>query len=134
MTLNEIKNRWSGLQTIWSSGCYFFALLTIAEESTGKHIDLIDATRKALEKGYINNDGFVNNPCGLLKYLTGKTFDHDISTKLPAIISDKMYTIEKWVSNKTGKTHFKRRFVDTLLNSKTVAEGNIDCYYIFTEL
>ena len=134
MTLDEIKHRWSGLQTTWKDGCYFFALLTIAEEVTGKRIDLVTVTRMMLDKGFLNTDGYVSNPCAMLKELTGRTFRHDICSFLPDAILSNMYTIEKWVNPKTKFTHFKRRFVDTLLNSKTIAEGHIDCYYIFTEV
>ena len=42
---------------------------------------------------------------------------------------DEMYTVEKWVNLSTGRIHFRRRFVDTLTNSITVAQGKLERYY-----
>ena len=135
MTLEQIKNRYKGIQSdfkfLGSDGCYFLALCTIIEENTGKEVDLIKTVKECMEFDWIASDYTVKNPLALLAHYTGKYCTMAKINFLPSQVKDNEYTIEKWYNPRTGYTHFKRRFVDTLKDSVTVKEGYIQEYYFF---
>lgn len=135
----NIKARFEGMQNALTecglNGCFFLALVSIAEESTQSKIDLLDAIVKAKQADLIKNDFFVNDSAGVLSLLTGKKWRRTIVTpsELKEPIAENVYTVEKWVGT-TGYTHFRRRYVDTVKNSQTVKNGKLACYYTFTDL
>ena len=132
MELELIKKKWEGVQSVWKEGCYFFSLLTIADE-LGIEYDLIHFTRFCLNQNLITADGTVKDAEELLYVLTGRRFKRTIVKELP-VMKQNMYSIEKWYNERTGFTHFRRRFVDTIVDSVTVKEGKLMGYYIFTEV
>lgn len=131
MTLEQIKNKWGGIQTCWKDGCYFFSLLTILDEADASY-NLFEFTHMCIDAGYMDPDGFVRDPLAILSAGSGKMFTMRIVEKLPSHIDANEFTVEKWYNKTTGYTHFRRRFVDTLLSSQTVAKGQLIGYYIFT--
>lgn len=133
MTLEQIKKKWENVQSVWKEGCLFFALLTILDEEDIKY-DLHDVTHFCVKQGYMREDGTIMDSCGLLSVLTGTHYEMEIVSSLPAHIPSTWYTVEKWYNKRTGYTHFRRRFVDTLVNSTTVKEGSLIAYYIFKEV
>lgn len=133
MTLEQIKKKWVGVQSAWKEGCFFFALLTILDENDIRY-DLWDVTHFCIKQGYMQDDGYILDSCGLLFALTGKHYEVAIVSSLPAHIPSTWYTVEKWYNERTGYTHFRRRFVDTLKDSVTVSEGSLVAYYIFKEV
>lgn len=136
MDLSKIKSRYSGVQTrlknISDYGCLFLALCTIIEEVTGKEADIIGIIQLSRQKGWLSADYTVEDSIAILNEYTGKSFKREIFETLPDTIRDNEFTIEKWFNPRTGYTHFKRRFVDTLLSSVTVKEGRIKEYYIYS--
>lgn len=136
MDLSKIKSRYSGVQTrlknISDYGCLFLALCTIIEEVTGKEADIIGIFQLSRQKGWLGADYTVEDSIAILNEYTGKSFKREIFETLPDTIRDNEFTIEKWFNPRTGYTHFKRRFVDTLLSSVTVKEGRIKEYYIYS--
>ena len=132
MDLELIKKKWEGGQSVWKEGCYFFSLLTTADE-LGIKYDLIHFTRFCLNQNLITADGTVRDAEELLYALTGRRFKRTIVKEIP-LMKQNMYSIEKWYNERTGYTHFRRRFVDTVKDSVTVKEGKLMCYYIFTEV
>lgn len=136
MDLSKIKSRYSGVQTrlknISDYGCLFLALCTIIEEVTGKEADIIGIIQLSRQKGWLSADYTVEDSIAILNEYTGKSFKREIFETLPDTIRDNEFTIEKWFYPRTGYTHFKRRFVDTLLSSVTVKEGRIKEYYIYS--
>lgn len=143
MDLSKIKSRYSGVQTrlknISDYGCLFLALCTIIEEVTGKEADIIGIIQLSRQKGWLSADYTVEDSIAILNEYTGKSFKREIFGTLPAVIKDNEFTIEKWYNeriNEKGETvkytHFKRRFVDTLLSSVTVKDGRIKEYYIYS--
>lgn len=136
MDLSKIKSRYSGVQTrlknISDYGCLFLALCTIIEEVTGKEADIIGIIQLSRQKGWLSADYTVEDSIAILNEYTGKSFKREIFETLPDTIKDNEFTIEKWFNPRTGYTHFKRRFVDTLLSSVTVKEGRIKEYYIYS--
>lgn len=118
------------MQTFLTEGCYFLALMSIAEEVSGAPIDLLAAIALCRAEGWVTDDAYVTNPTAILHALTGKRWTHKESTSLPDTVPDNMYTIQKWEHGAT--THFRRRYVDTLRNSLTVKVGTIHSYYLFT--
>ena len=131
-----VKERYQGLQTLALSlhkdGCHFLTLCSIAEEASGKSIDLIWAIRVCMSRGLLKSDFYVNDDgTGVLKLLTGKKWTRKDVEKL-GVIGDNDYTEAEWFNPRTGFTHFRRRYFDTLDDSVTVKEGFIKRYRIYT--
>lgn len=136
MNLSQIKTRYAGIQTrlknISDYGCLFLCLCTIIEEVTGNYADIVNIVQESMAKKWLAEDYTVNDSIAILNAFTGKNFKRDIIKKLPDVIKDNQFTIEKWLNPKTKGNHFKRRFVDTLVSSVTVSTGNIVEYYIYS--
>lgn len=131
-----VRDRYEGVQTLFremgSEGCHFLVLCSIAEESIGKPIDIIDALRVSLSKGWMRKDYWVNNDgTPLLNYLTGLKWTRKEVVKLP-VIRDNDYTESVWYNPNTQYHHYRRRYFDTLDHSYTVEKGYIEKYYIYT--
>ena len=136
MTLQQLKVRYSGIQTlldrIGESGCLFLALCSIIEEVTGLPADIVGIIQTSMANGWLRKDYEVKDSLSLLKAFTGKDWKRIEVPKLPDVIKDNEFTIEKWYNPRTRFTHFKRRFADTLVSSTTVKEGSIKEYYIYS--
>ncbi len=136
MNLSVLKSRYAGIQTlldrIGESGCLFLCLLTIIEEVTGYPADVIGIVKESIARGWLQKDFEVKDSLSLLSAFTGKNWKRVEVSKLPDVIRDNEFTIEKWFNPRTRFTHFKRRFVDTLVSSTTVKEGSIAEYYIYS--
>ena len=93
------------------------------------HVDILSTIQYAKAEGWIdkNNNMTKASQCALLGFLTGKQWHREEFTELPNPVPDEMYTVEKWCRDKV--THFRRRFVDTLTHSMTVAMGKLSGYY-----
>lgn len=134
--LSRIKLRYAGIQSklegIDEGGCLFLCLCTIIEEVTGLPCDIIGILQESMAKGWVKKDYTVADSLALLNEYTGKKFRRVEVATLPAEIKDNEFSIEKWFNPRTGFTHFKRRFVDTLASSVTVKEGFIKEYYIYS--
>lgn len=132
--MQMIKNRYEGCQSFLMEGCLFLSLCSIAEDFRNRTVDILDALYYCRQKGYVdkNNNLSVEGQEGLLEYLTDKKWNRLVLQELPVVIPDEMYTIEKWHNTRTGYTHFKRRFMDTLVNSLTVKEGSLTAYYTYS--
>ena len=136
MTQSEIKSKYSGIQTdfelAYHYSCLFLCLLSIAEEAAGIELDFITERKTCLEKGWLLKDYTCKDQTAMLSYWTGKKWARRIVQTLPAEILQNQYTVQKWYNRQTKYTHFKRRYFDSLENSKTVANGKILEYYIYT--
>lgn len=133
MSRASIKERYEGVQTFLTESCLFLTLMSIAEEYSGQKNDLLDLVKYARRMKYINenNELTVEGQCALLRDLTGKEWRREVLTKLPATVPEEMWTVEKWQNARTGYVHFKRRYMDTLVDSVTVKEGVIVAYYAY---
>jgi hypothetical protein len=131
MTQSAIVRRYEGVQTFLTEGCLFLSLCSIAEQVVNGHIDILSTIQYAKAEGWIdsNNDMTEASQCALLGFLTGKQWHREFMKVLPTIVPVEMFTVEKWMNSRTGKTHFRRRFVDTLERSVTVTEGTCVGYY-----
>lgn len=130
----DVRERYEGLQTrldgIDSDGCYFLSLLSVAEEACGRKIDLIDAVNLARRRKLVEEKFYVLDPCALLSALAGGRWTRKVVETLGEV-KDNEYTVAKWRNERTGFTHFRRRYFDTLESSVTVKEGRIVGYYVF---
>ena len=127
-----MKSRWWNSQRVlWNmkSACFFLSLLSIAEEYNEAKVDLLDAARHCMEKGWIDAEYFVSNDVKVLEWLTGKRVRKSVVDKV-GILADNVYSIEKWEWN--GGNHFRRRGFDVYEGSQTVEKGNRVCYYVYT--
>ena len=112
-------------------GCFFLSLLSIAEEYNGKPVDLIGAVRWSAEHKVIDGDYTVLDDCALLAHLTGKKVSKRAGQEC-GVLKGSEYSIEKWYNPATGYHHFKRRYFDVFHDGRTVREGYMMCYYIYT--
>lgn len=128
MSQEDIKQRYAGCQTFLTDGCLFLSLCSIAEEKTGEKIDVLGALYECKKRGLVRDDGYINDSCAILSLFTG---DHWTRKQVSVLgkVADNEYTVEIWVRD--GGTHFRRRYVDTLLNSQTVAKGQREGYYVY---
>lgn len=135
MNISQLKSRYAGIQTklknIDTDGCLFLCLCTIIEEITGKPADIIGIIQESKAKGWLGDDFNVKDSLELLKAYTGKSWNRKECKTLPAVIKDNEFSIEVWKKKNSTAKHFKRRFVDTLINSQTVKLGSISEYYIY---
>lgn len=120
--------------SLGSTGCYTLCLIDVAEEYSGKKIDILAVVEDAISKGYIYynwenwNDPdnfFVKQPALFLEMLTGKkwTVSHDLAGKEKR--KENEYIIRRYECKQTGttKAHFERDVFKPYLNSRTVRYG-----------
>ena len=134
MTQGAIERRYKGVQSFLKDGCLFLSLCSIAEQVVNTHLDILSMLQYARAEGWIddNNDLTINGQCSMLAFATGKHWKREVLKELPAAIPEAMFTVEKWVNARTGYTHFRRRFVDTVTDSITVKEGSLVAYYCYS--
>lgn len=133
--------RYEGIQSVLkrcgNDGCHFLTLLSIAEQYRNLHmnkpeIDLIYAIRICRSKNWISPDFYVNNDgTPILEFFTCKKWTRKEVDKLP-VIGDNDYTEAIYYNPSTQLHHYRRRGYDTLEYSKTVTEGSVEKYYIYT--
>ena len=143
----NVRAKYIGLQT-WGKknaytmnvfgdyACFFLSLCSIADEYNESYhnnyrVDILCALKMALDNDWIDKEYTVKNPTAILEYLTGAKWSKETVTTLPSYIPDNTYTIAVYYNPKTNFTHFRRRWGDTLIDSKTVKEGKIKEYRIF---
>lgn len=148
MTLNAIKKRYEGIQTLMKnfsdSSCNLLSLCTVIEEVSGQPADLIGIVQwgrntkisKDSKTNIIDDDWTVNDNLAVLSKFSGKKkWKRTEVSELPKKIKDNQFTFEIWKKKPTDLAmHVKRRFVDTLINSQTVKTGKIVKYYIYEYL
>ena len=136
MEINTLKSRYYGIQDMFrhinTDGCLFLSLCSIIEEVTEKPADIIGIIQKSMKEGWLSDDYEVRDSLALLGEFTGKKWKRIEAPELPQKIEEWEFTIEKWFNPRTGFTHFKRRFTDTLFSSATVKFGKIKEYYIYS--
>ncbi len=136
MSYDKLRTRYNGIQDMFrhinTDGCLFLSLCSIIEEVTEKPADLIGIIQRSMKEGWLAEDYEVKDSLSLLGEFTGKKWTRREETSLPIVIEAHEFTIEKWFNPRTGFTHFKRRFVDTLFSSATIKFGKIKEYYIYS--
>lgn len=126
-----MKSRYENSQRIlWNmkSACFFLCLLSVAEEYNKSKIDLLDAAKYCMDKGWIDVEYFVSNDVKILEYLTGKKVVKSVLDKV-GILADNVYSIVKYEYD--GGNHFRRRYFDVYNDSITVQKGKIVAYYVY---
>lgn len=131
--ISDTAKRFVNLQDVLGMmskyGCLFLCIIGIAEEYNKAPVDLIGAYRDFRLRNWIDDEFTCNDSLAMLHYLTGVKWERKVVTTLPSVIADNEYTIETWVND--NKTHFRRRFVDTVKDSQTVRMGILTGYYIY---
>lgn len=132
-----LKKREQMLMFMGDEACLFLCLCSIAEEwyddflDHERAVDVVSFAMHCREMGYLD-DAWTCYTEDILKLATGRRWKKNEVKKLPAVVPDEMYTVEKWYNPRTGYTHFRRRWGDTLDDSVTVREGQLVGYYTFT--
>ena len=131
-----------GIQTFLNeageSGCYALCLIDVAEEYTGKDMDIVRCLLDGVKSGAIqyrwNDAGFADNmyvsyPALFLEQMTGKKWS---VTHGEAYLADQKppagtYVINRWERKATGRTtgHFERNRFHPVENSLTVSQGKL---------
>lgn len=136
MNISQIKSRYIGIQTklksIGDYGCLFLCLCSIIEEVNGAPADILSIIQESMAEGWLADDYTCNDSIAILDRFTGRSFARTVTRTKPVEVKDSQFTVEKWFNPRTGYTHFKRRFVDTLASSVTVREGAIKEYYVYS--
>lgn len=136
-----VKDRYAGIQTIFGvcnvNGCHFLTLCSIIEDynrisNPSYTLDTIDAIRVSQSKGWFTPEFEGKDALAFLNYYTGKTWSRKEVKTLPNKIEDNEYTEVVFYNPRTKFRHFRRRYVDTLVDSVTVREGIVEKYYIYT--
>lgn len=144
----DIMQKYIGLQTrfmeravmlscMGAESCLFLCLCSIAEEWFGdfnkeeRALDIAEFAVRCRDKGYID-DTWTCHTEDILRLATGVAWRKEEVKALPAIVPNEMYTVEKWYNPRTGYTHFRRRWGDTVKDSVTVREGQFVGFYTFT--
>ena len=129
-----IKARYENLQQIALNcskyGCFFCSLLSIIEEYTGKKLDIIDSYYKCINAKVMNDNFLVLDKVKLLELFTIDYVHFRLSKNINEKIADNEYTIIKY--SKNGKTHFKRKYIQTYKNSSLTNSKYFECLYIFS--
>ena len=130
-----MTSRWQNSQRIlWNmnSACFFLTLLSIAEEFLHEKVDLLDSARHCMNKGWMDSEYFINNDTLILGWLTGKKVTkqiYDGNRPLP-LLKANQYSAAKYGLN--GGNHFRRRYFDVYEGSRTVEQGVLLAYYVYT--
>lgn len=136
----SVKDRYSGFQTLCGvmkdEACHYLVLCSIADEYLITHghqpHDFLGILRLAQSKRWITKDFWVSNDgTPILEAATGKKWQRKEVVSLP-VIRDNDYTEAIYYNPNTDLHHYRRRGFDTLEYSKTVAEGYVEKYYIYT--
>lgn len=134
-SVTSSQERYEGIQTLLdncgSDGCLFLCVLSIAEEATGKPVDLIDTIHHCIKKGWLTETFFVKDSLAILCYLTQKDWTRQSVSSLP-FIGPNDYSVAIYYNDRTRYTHYRRRSYDTLKSSVTVKEGYIRGYYVYS--
>lgn len=145
---DDIRVKYTGLQTrfmeravmlscMGAESCLFLCLCSIAEEWFGdfnkeeRALDIAEFAVRCRDNGFID-DTWTCHTEDILRLATGVAWRKEEVKALPTIVPDEMYTVEKWYNPRTGYTHFRRRWGDTVKDSVTVREGQFVGYYTFT--
>lgn len=121
-----------------SDGCYYICLCAIAEEITGKEIDLLKTAKKMIDNKIIDYDWkrpkayknmfYITDADKLLKALGCKEHIEKVD-ELPKGYKGKYivrYTLD-------GNTHFVLPNYNSITFSNCVANGRISKYYLVTQ-
>lgn len=121
-----------------SDGCYYVCLCAIAEEITGKEIDLLKTAKKMIDNKIIDYDWrrpkayrnmfYITDADKLLKALGCKEHIEKVD-ELPKGYKGKYivrYTLD-------GNTHFVLPNYNSITYSNCVANGRISKYYLVTQ-
>ena len=120
---------------IGSDGCYFICLCAIAEEITGKEIDIIKTAKRMIDNNLLDYDWkrpkayknmmYVTDADKILKALGCKEHIEKV-TDLPKDYKGKY--IMRYSLN--GATHFVLPNYNSITYSNCVANGKITAYYL----
>ena len=121
-----------------SDGCYYICLCAIAEEITGKEIDLIKTAKRMIDNKILDYDWrrpkayknmfYITDADKLLKALGCKEHIEKVD-ELPKGYKGKYivrYTLD-------GNTHFILPNYNSITYSNCVANGRISKYYLVTQ-
>ena len=134
-----VRNRYEGLQTLLKAcgdeGCHFLVLCSIADEYNITHgrqlIDLVDAIHHCMHKKWLTSDYYSRADLPILEWMTDAKWSRKEVEELP-VIRDNEYTEAVYFNPTTNLKHYRRRGFDTRKKSRTVAEGYVLEYRIYT--
>lgn len=115
------------------SGCYFFSILRLASNITGKQFNAIEEYKTFTNNGWMGEDCFIADPEKIMEKLTNKKWKVSIRQS-SYVCKEKEYEILKYVY-KIGHFVLGDRkgnvLYDPYMNSETVAKGRIESKRVF---
>lgn len=139
MKQKDLKRVSEVASRIYDYGCYFMSLLysrriPYSEPTTVD--ELFEYYDIFIDRGWMDFDCYVKDPCAILKYLTGKKYTVKKSEVLDPTAN---IIIGKWYNPTTNHSHFVVMDIgnnviwDSLGSSLTVANGYVESYRLFYE-
>lgn len=139
MKQKDLKKVSEAAKRIYDYGCYFMSLLYV-RNTYYSEIPTIDELfmyyDTFIERGWMDFDCYVKDPCAILNYLTGKKYSVKKDTALDPSAN---IIIGRWYNPNTNHSHFvvmdsnNNVVWDSLGYSTTVADGYIKSYRLFYE-
>ena len=137
MKQKDLKKVSEAAKRIYDYGCYFMSLLYVrniyySEIPTLDELFMYYDT--FIDRGWMDFDCYVKDPCAILNYLTGKKYSVKKSEVLDPTAD---IIIGRWYNPTTSLRHFvvmdsnNNVVWDSLGYSITVADGYIDSYRLF---
>lgn len=131
---SRILRRAGMLSRMGDYSCLFLCLCSIADEWRAERmksgVDILALAMDARDSGFLD-DEWTCRTTDILRLATGVGWKKSEVRRIPSLLPENMYTVEKWFNRRTGLTHFRRRWGDTLDDSVTVREGRLEGYYVF---
>lgn len=130
----EVHDIYTGLQTKLGNNdaCHFLCLCSIIHEYRERAVDVLGLASHAITEGWLREDYYVRDALAILYYATKKRWVVYNTKDDPGTVKRNQFTELEWYNPRTGYTHFTRKYLDTLVNSVTVAEGSIKSYRVYT--
>ena len=139
MNQKDLKKVSEVAKQIYDYGCYFMSLLHVSKAPYSELTSLDELLKyydTFISKGSLGPDCYVQDSCAILQYLTVKkyTVRKDVVLDPSANI-----VIGRWYNPATNFHHFvvmdrdNTVVWDSLVDSSTVKNGNIESYRLFYE-
>lgn len=140
MKQEELRGISEAAKQIYEYGCYFMSLLyvrSIPYSEVATLDELLMYYNTFIDRGWMDPDCYVKDPCAILRYLTGKKY---MVVKDTALDPNANIVIGRWYNPATNFHHFvvmdrnnNKVVWDSLGYSVTVADGIVESYRLFYE-
>lgn len=121
------------LKKMGENGCLFLSLCAEVEKKYNKKIDLVEAARLAIEKGFMTLDFWMADSCAFLHMLTDVRFDRIKTTAatLATLKEKDVIVVVKSINKRTQEIHFISFGLDTWYCSTERLNREFSEFYVY---